>query len=404
LPHDALLGPDGALVVAGYGKSAGNPGFDWRRVTSAGPQAACNLVVPGSDYGWASGAAFDSAGRLVLAGFASVNAVDVPVVARYLYPACTLDPAFDDDGWASYDLPENLRVTGMAIARYRVGIQFVQRIFLVGPWGDGSSTLAAVLSVRFDGSLDLGFSGDGRLILGYGGETNGHRLQAWGSRLLVGATRELANEGDYYLFALEASDGSFDLEWGSAGTRVIDLGDGVGFDDDDLWAMELDRDGRLLLAGTSWHDNVYFSALVRLDADGDLDPTLAGDGTILLPRDDYPIAVSALAEQSDGKLLLAGGGEVNDEGAAGVLRLLPGGAVDPGYGTAGLALHVVDVYPATTSESVYPEAAVVWGGRATLVGGSQQPDENRGYVARLTAALVFRDGFESGSTTRWNGY
>jgi uncharacterized delta-60 repeat protein len=404
-PRDALVAPDGALVVAGYGKSGGDAGFDWRRVTSAGPQAACSLVVPGSSYGWAAAAAFDGSGRLVLAGYASVGFAYVPVVARYLYPACALDPAFDGDGWASYDLVADVAVAGMAIARFRVGILTVERIVLFGPWGDPSTTtLAAVLSVRPNGTLDPAFESDGMMLLSFGGTLRGPRIVASGSRILVGSTYEIGNEGDLRLFAIKASDGALDHDWGSSGSRTIDLGDGAGFDDDELSAMELDRTGRLLLAAASWHDAVESSALVRLEADGDLDPTLAGDGTLLLARATYPLLVTALAEQIDGKLLLAGGGELDGEGAAGALRLLPGGAVDATYGAGGLALHVVDVYPASSTESAYPAAAVVWGGRATLVGGSQQTDENRGFVARLTAALIFRDGFESGSTARWPGF
>ena len=405
-PHDALLGPDGALVVVGYGRSGDQPGLDWRRVTAAGAHAACTFVPPNSTLSWANAGVFDGSGRLLVAGFARYDGLgEVAAVARYLYPACTLDTSFDGDGYATYDESQDLRATDLTISRYWSGIFFVSRIVLAGPWGDPNATpFVAVLSLRFDGTLDTGFDDDGLRLLNFGGDVMGTRVVASGARILVGATREIGNEGDFSLFALGAEDGALDTSWGDTGTRLIDFGDGAGFDDDELWAMALDRAGRLLLAGTSSHDGVSFSPLARLDPAGDPDPTLDGDGELLLPYTSVPLTVTAVAEQSDGKLVLGGGGSLDGEGAAGALRLHASGAVDPSYGAGGLALHVVDVYPSASGESTYPDAAVIWGGRTTLVGGSQQPQENRGFVVRLTAALVFRDGFEHGSTATWNGF
>ena len=72
-------------------------------------------------------------------------------------------------------------------------------------------------------------------------------------------------------------------------------------------AVALQSDGRLVVAGGAFDANPKF-AIARYDADGSLDTTFGGDGKVTTdigPREDY---AGAVAVQADGKILAVGRG------------------------------------------------------------------------------------------------
>lgn len=140
------------------------------------------------------------------------------------------------------------------------------------------------------------------------------------------------------------TDGSLDLQF--------DPGSGAQFEDwrSGVRALELQGDGRILVGGLfrKFSDNVC-NGVVRLQTNGAVDLSFSVGGG---PTNEFGPAISVIAIQPDGRILIAGGGNGNEWSFAlpdfthvngvprpGVARLLPNGALDlsfdPGEITGG---------------------------------------------------------------------
>jgi uncharacterized delta-60 repeat protein len=172
---------------------------------------------------------------------------------------------------------------------------------------------------------------------------------------------------------------------------------------DSAVALAIQPDGRIAVAGVAANINPGADGfLFRLDAAGSWDP-LFGLRTF------HPVwlngtNVSGLALQSDGRLIVAGGGydPVANEYDSFALRFLPTGPSDASFGSAGQVRigipSAVDPHPDDWTATV-----VLQGGEPVLAGPAEwsSPDYDFG-VVRLRISLVFRDGFETGSTSAWS--
>ena len=135
--------------------------------------------------------------------------------------------------------------------------------------------------------------------------------------------------------------GSLDRSFGDEGRVVLNLpGERMR-----PRAMLVQSDGRIVVGGyltdspTQYESGSFFGRAfaVRFLADGSLDRSF-GEGGVARIRLRLPVRISGLGIQPDGALLLAGTAydePGRDPGA--VLRLLPNGALDEGFGTDGLA-------------------------------------------------------------------
>ncbi len=121
-------------------------------------------------------------------------------------------------------------------------------------------------------------------------------------------------------------DGTLDPAFGSGGSTLIHISDFT----DELYDVHIQSDGKILVAGDS--GGAYF-AVARLNADGSLD-TGFGSGGVAVIDFGRKGGGSAwdIAIQSDGKIILVGGGRGPDWSIA---RLLPNGTLDSSFGTGG---------------------------------------------------------------------
>ncbi|HTT94395.1 MAG TPA: hypothetical protein VMF55_06965 [Solirubrobacterales bacterium] len=129
------------------------------------------------------------------------------------------------------------------------------------------------------GELDPTFGSGGQLTLEDGfpnAQINGMAVQPDGKTLLVGSTEGYVETSDFLLIRLDA-DGSLDPTFGSGGVVTTDFAhfqDGAG-------AAAIAPDGKIVVAGYASYgkDNGERElAVARYEADGTLDPTFSGDG------------------------------------------------------------------------------------------------------------------------------
>jgi uncharacterized delta-60 repeat protein len=191
-----------------------------------------------------------------------------------------------------------------------------------------ASLLAIVPAHAAPGDLDPSFSGDGIVLTGFGGEIDGGSavaLQADGKIVVAGTTSGYGEGGDYHSdFALARidSDGSLDTSFSGDGKQITDFGAGTV---STATAVAIQPDGKILVAGSARVSAVEWEfALARYGADGSLDSSFAGDGTLTTGLGGFAYSV---AIQTDGRIVVAG--------ASRLARYWPDGSLDTSFGGGG---------------------------------------------------------------------
>lgn len=218
------------------------------------------------------------------------------------------------------------------------------------------------------GDLDCSFGGgSGRVTLDFGGDAEsllGLQVESDGRLLLSGL--RVGSPSDSFAMARLLPGGAVD---GSFGKRLSQLpGNAPAY----IEAQALLASGKVLAAGTISHssDDVY---LARFKADGTPDLAFGNNGAVATDfgGDDYATAV---AVQSDGKIVVAGG----SIDTAGNLRLAlarygADGQLDTAFGSNGKRLVSVANWQDSEAWSlaVQADGAILVGGRVSTNDGTQ---------------------------------
>lgn len=162
--------------------------------------------------------------------------------------------------------------------------------------------------------------------------------------------------------------GSFDRSFGGDGRVVLNLpGEG-------MWAaaFAMQPDGKIVVAGGISGDRAL---IARYLPDGRLDPSFGTGG---LSRHGFalPVLVRGVAIQPDGRILLAGQASHPETGgrSAAVMRFLPDGSLDRGFGSEGMALVDPNDRRRSVTWAWFSELAVQPDGRIVAAGGMPASD------------------------------
>ncbi|HEY7280464.1 MAG TPA: hypothetical protein VID47_02620 [Actinomycetota bacterium] len=235
------------------------------------------------------------------------------------------------------------------------------------------------------GDLDRSFSGDGTLLLGFGRGTSGLSGLAVRSdgKIVVAGTGRHGGRSVFEIARLLAN-GRLDPTFGNHGRTV------VGFPGKEPSSpfllftpkVALAPDGGIVLAGAVSGPAASAKrdiALLRLSPGGALDPSF-GDGgrviTSLGPGDDFATDV---AIDGNGRIVVSADVE-HETTAAAALRYLPSGALDDSFGAHGVATVPTPVDAAALAVVLAPDGKVVLCGFAGPTVGNTKV-----LVARLTA-------------------
>jgi uncharacterized delta-60 repeat protein len=334
-----------------------------------------------TDYGgrseWGYGLVRQGDGKLVLAGYMLTIAGSDFAMARYT-DAGALDLGFSEDGWVITNLfgssdqglaaamqpddklvvagwVEGLDNTDFAVARYysngsrdlsfdndgrvvtdingnydyayAAAVQPDGRIVVAGAANNGWDDDFALVRYNSDGSLDATFDLDGRVISYYGEENDSiyALLVQPDGKLVVAGEVGTANGQDFALARYNA-DGSLDSSFGTGGWVVTNF---FG-DDDHARALVRQADGKLLVAGYVYTGTEYDIALARYTANGILDTTFDGDGRVVTDVSGDDVG-HALALQGDGQILVAGWSFTGTNDDFVLLRYNANGSLDTGF-------------------------------------------------------------------------
>jgi uncharacterized delta-60 repeat protein len=354
-----------ALILPATPATAAHPGRLDRTFGSGG-----TIVMPvGAGDAAAEAMVLDGEGRIVVGGYASNGIDDDMVVARYLTDG-TPDPSFGSGGVVQADLGGADRAEALAI-------QADGDIVAAGFTGN------EVAVVRFspDGGIDRRFGGRGLALADFGGpeSAEGVAVQPNGKIVVAGWVTS-RQQGDMAV-ARFRPNGDLDRNFNGDGMYVRNLSS-----HDSLSAVAVQADGRIVAAGASGETSTQF-AVLRLRRTGVPDKRF-GDGTGVTVTP-FPAAVSwgnALAVQPDGRICVGGFAFDGRHYRAALARYLPSGALDPGFGDAGLVVGKLGAGDATIqSLALQADGPIVAaGGKADDVA-----------VARLTSEGLFDASFGS---------
>jgi uncharacterized delta-60 repeat protein len=272
----------------------GNGGVVWTDFGSGDDRAQAVLAQPD--------------GKFVLAGSASNGSNDDIALARYNTDG-SLDSSFGTGGKVTTD------IGGGDDAAYALVRQADGKLVVAGLGYSGGRNDFVLVRYNADGSLDATFGTNGIVTTAIGSAAFARALVVQQNGYLIAAGTASNGTDDDFALVRYDSFGSPDPLWGSGGIVTTPIGPG----DDEANALVLQKNGKPIVAGSSFNGSNDDFALVRYNADGSPDPTFGGDGIVTTsfgPGDDdayglvlqlnqKPIAVGATWNGADLDFALA---------------------------------------------------------------------------------------------------
>ena len=284
-----------------------------------------------SGYDGASALVVQPDGKLVAAGHAYNANNDTFALVRYNADG-SLDGNFGTGGKVTTPF-------GIGSAASAAVLQADGRLVAAGQTFTGSRNQFALVRYLATGGLDSTFGTGGKVGTPIGSiddEASALVVQPDGKLVAAG----YSDRGGNTTFALARYNaaGSLDTSFGTGGKVTT----AIGSTDDEVLALVLQPDGKLVAAGfTASAGNTAF-ALVRYNADGSLDTSFGTGGKVTTSIGSVDDKAIALVLQPDGKLVAAGYSKGGSNIAFALARYNADGSLDASFGTAGKVTTAVE--------------------------------------------------------------
>jgi uncharacterized delta-60 repeat protein len=262
-----------------------------------------------------------------------------------------------------------------------------------------SALLAVSLALIFvtvafaaSGDLDATFSGDGRIVQGFGGTAHyGFSLAVQPDGKLVVAGGKRTALGLDFAIARYNPDGTLDTTFNTIGKKIVNIGIM-----DTALGVAIQTDGKIVVGGRTC--NIDFSicdvAVARLNPNGSLDTTFSGDGKLRTnfgPGDNGSFDLTLQGT----KIVLAGYMYTGTSYDAAVYRYLSNGNLDTTFSGDGIA--TVN-FGATDGFN----AVAVYSGKIYLTGTRWATGDNDMITARLNGNGTLDTTFSGDGKVRSN--
>lgn len=349
------IDPDGKVIVAG--KS--NDDFLLARFQPSGSvdsqfgSAGAVFTDIGTSYDEGKSLAAIAGGKILLAGISTVGGNANFSIARYLYDG-SLDLGFSGDGKATVGVSSGSDEGKSLI------VQSDGKLVIAGKTFNGTDDDFLVVRFVESGELDPSFGAGGLVIVdvaGFDDEGNSVRQQPDGKLVVAGYSSNGADE-DFAVLRLDL-DGGLDDTFGVGGIAVTPLGEGA----DIAFGAALQSDGSIVLGGISFDGTQNQLAAARFEADGDLDATFDGDGLWTGIIGGMGDECTSIAVDDAGRLLLGGTTFNGSDRDFALVRLLPNGAFDTAFGEGGVVTTPIgDDNDGSFSMALAPDGRIVLAG------------------------------------------
>ena len=269
--------------------------------------------------------ALQTDGKIVVAG--NAGGTDF-AVARYNVNGSP-DMTFDGDGMVVTD------IAGLSDYCYAIAIQSDGKIVVAGETTVGQSSDFAIVRYNADGSLDTSFDTDGKVttdLFGNGDGARGVAIQDDGRIVVAGST--VTSTAYDFGVARYNTNGALDSTFGSGGKFSANILGTTLPGSDQGNAVAIQGDGKIVVVGSSWYDPFLQFAMIRCNANGSLDSSFGTGGLVTTLFGGGWGGANAVAIQNDGKILVAGNG--NLPARFGVVRYNTNGSLDGTFGSGGI--------------------------------------------------------------------
>jgi uncharacterized delta-60 repeat protein/uncharacterized repeat protein (TIGR01451 family) len=348
---------DGKIVAAGFSHTNGSDDFALARYNTDGSLDATfnpSGPIPGlvttdfsgsGSFDRASAVAIQSDGKIVAAGVSNTNGSDDFALARYNTDG-TLDATFNPSGPTPGLVVTDVSDSDNPDQANAVAIQSDGKIVAAGTSMVGGESVFALARYDTGGILDATFNPAGSLPgtvttdVSDSDVGNGVAIQSDG-KIVVAGTSTVGGESVFALARYDTGgilDATFNPAGSLPGTVMTDVsGSGGG---DRAHAVAIQSDGKIVVVGASFVGSPDDFALARYDTGGTLDATfnpagsLPGTVTTDVSGTDGGDEANAVAIQSDGKIVAAGGASSGNFDFA-VARYDADGTLDTAFGSFG---------------------------------------------------------------------
>jgi uncharacterized delta-60 repeat protein len=247
--------------------------------------------------------------------------------------------------------------------------------------GVGAAVLGIVMvlglttpSQAYPGQLDVAFGTGGQRTTDLGGTYDwgyATAVQRDGRILAAGVT----NARGTHDFALSRylPSGELDPSFGDQGVAISDFGKSWDW----AYALALQPNGQIVVAGVSDRSGSKDFALARYNTDGKLDQSFGRDGLVLTPIRPLSIdIVHGLALQPDGNIVAIGvtfddKATLRPHGDFMIVRYTPRGELDPAFGVGGVVTtnFEAESYDEPYAVVLQPDGRIILGGTSNTGGG-----------------------------------
>ncbi len=378
--RDVILQPDGKIIVVGSANNGSNDDFAAVRYNSDGSLDTTfgtggKMTSPvGTGADAAESIAILPDGSLILVGSSSNDFA----VARFT-PAGVLDTTFGTGGRIVFPMG-----TGNDIA-YDVKLLPDGRMLVAGNTNAGFG----LARLNSNGTLDTSFDGDGKVLTGVSSGTSGQAFSMHllnDGKILVAGYGNNAGNTDFALLRYNAN-GSLDTTFGPSGNGMSLVPVNTGTD----WAFGLavHASGRIVLAGSSSELAREDASVAMFNADGTVDTSFNGNGSVLLRLGATLDIGYGLALRPGGEVVLGGYAYAGRSEDFAAMQLRPDGSLDTAFGAQGRFIHSAS----SSAERGYAIALQPDG--KVLLGGHISTNGNDFQLMRLTTAGLLDTTFDS---------
>lgn len=182
------------------------------------------------------------------------------------------------------------------------------------------------------GTLDKSYGNNGKASILNSNSydiAKGMALQKDGKPVLVGYA------ADDIMLSRFTTDGYADSTFGNNGIVITDVNNGSA---ENANAVAIQTDGKIVVCGSDFNNNNRNFVLLRYLPNGNLDNTFSGDGKLITKLSAGLSEPLAIALQTDGKILAAG----YSEGKFAILRYTTKGLLDSSFSKDGIVITAPD--------------------------------------------------------------
>ncbi|MCX7211177.1 MAG: DUF4347 domain-containing protein, partial [Burkholderiales bacterium] len=305
--RSVTLQPDGRILVAGFSRNGSTLDFSLIRLNVDGSLDTAfdgdgKVIVPvGSSTDIGYSVIVQADGKILMSGSSTTGSAAEFSLIR-LNVDGSLDTSFDVDGKLLMPVGSFIPL-GSGDYSYSLSLQPDGKILMAGYSSNGTDNDFSLIRLNVDGSLDTSFNVDGKLLVPVGSGADIGRslsLQPDGKILMAGYSSNGTNN-DFSLIRLNV-DGSLDTSFDGDGKLIVPVGSGHDYG----YSLRLLPDGKILVAGHSINGGNEDFSLIRLNADGSLDTSFDSDGKLIVRVGTGNDSGYSLNLQPDGRILVAG--------------------------------------------------------------------------------------------------